>query len=221
MNLNKQNNLNENNNLNKEKNIFLEEENLFEAGNLDVQNLRENNNNERKMNHNMQELIKNLSQDDEEMNFLFQKLDKNLKHPFFNLLNFFKIEYLESLDNEKVLNAEHCAAFSTYLNELQNVAYKRFLECFECYYEKYNLKDRLKINSKLIMLKIILESINVKPEEFINKVKTYEEDENKEFSTMAIIKKLSNEKIKSLKVYKEKLSLELENLRKSNQESKK
>jgi len=202
---------------NKENNMFIEEENIFQEVNKEAKNTGgENNKNENKKDHNIQELIKNLSQDDEEMNFLFQKLDKNLKHPFFNLLNFFKIEYLESLDNEKTLNPEHSAAISSFLNELQNLAYKRFLECFQSYYEKYNLRERLKINSKLVMLKIILDSMDIKPEEFINKVKMYEEDETKEFSIFAIIKKLSKEKIKSLKAYKEKLSLELENLRKSN-----
>lgn len=218
MNIDNQNkrNYNFDSNINQENNIFLEENNLFGDANTEANNQNEINNNERKNENHIQELIKNLSQEDEEMNFLFQKLDKNIKHPFLNLLNFFKIEYLENLDIEKVHNSEHSAAFSTFLNEMQNLTYKRLLECFECYYEKYNLKERLKINSRLIMLKIILDSLNNKPEEFINKLKTYEEDENKEFSTIVIIKKLAKEKIRNLKAYKEKLSLELENLRKSN-----
>ncbi len=221
MNHKNQGKINENNNNNhsmiRENNIFLEEENIFLDANIEGHNLNEiNSNSERKKDHNIQELIKNLSQDDTEMNFLFQKLDKNIKHPFFNLLNLFKIEYLENLDNEKILNHEHSSAFSIFLNEMQNQCYKRFLECFELYFEKHNIKDRLKNNSRLIMLKIIFDSMNINPGDFINKVKTYEEDENNEFSTMAIIKKLTQEKIANLKNYKEKLSLELENLRNSN-----
>lgn len=208
--------INENDN-DKENNMFIEDENVFQEINAEAKNQNDINNNKyKKKDQNIQDLIKNLAIEDEEMNFLFQKLDKNLKHPFFNLLNFFRIEHLESLDNEKVLNQEHNASISSFLNELQNLAYKRFMDCFQSYYEKYNLKERLKINSKLIMLKIILDTMNINPEEFINKVKMYEENENKEFSITSIIKKLSKEKIKSLKSYKEKLSLELENLQKLN-----
>lgn len=213
MNKNSKNNINT---IDFEDNIFLQEDKL----NKEYKNLDQNNKNEininQKINNNLQELIKNLQIDDEEINFLFTKLDKNLKHPFLNLLNLYNIEHLESLDYEKILNPEISGNLSIFLNDIQNTTYKRIIENFDLYYDKYNLKERLKTNSKLIMLKIILESLNLKPEEFIHKIKTYEENENKEFSTIAIIKNLTKQKIRSLKTYKEKLSLELENLKKQN-----
>jgi len=207
------NNFNNNNKL--ENNIFLEDEKNFnEAYNIIANNNNDFDKDVHNHENNVQDLINSLTVENDEMNFLFQKLDKNLKHPFFNFLNFFKIEYFESLDNDKVLNPEHSVAFSTFLNEQQTLLYRRFIDCFESYYEKNNLKQRLNINSKLIMLKIIFDSIKITPDEFLNKLKTYEIDINKEFSTQAIIKNLIKEKIMNLKVYKEKLKLELENLQK-------
>jgi len=212
------NSKNDNIDIDIENHFFLKKnENKDKINNINQDNEIDKDFNEKYNINNLQDMIKDFQNDDDEINFLFTKLDKSLKDPIINLINHYNIEHLESFDYEKVLNPEISAVFNLFLTEIQNSAYKRIMDNFDLYYEKYNLKERLKKNSKLIILKMILVSLNLKPEEFIQILKSYKEEHNKQYSIFSKIKDFTKNKIKSLNTYKEKLRLELENLKKANQ----
>ena len=153
-------------------------------------------------------------EESESYNFLYEKINKNLKTPFFNLLNFYSINQMKNYDENNFLNEEYKDYLSTILNDARIKLYKQFNECFESYFEKYSIEERLNKKSKLIMLKIVLDSLSLSSDEFLEKLNFYKDNPEKEIDNNIFIHQLTKSKIEELREYKFKLIKELEELRK-------
>lgn len=191
----------------------------------------------------IESVVSKLTEQDDDINFLFIKLDNLLKSPFINYLKLYTIENLKKYDDENIISSQHETNISILLNEVQVEQYKRVKETFELFYDKYFIREKLKNNSKLLMLKIVLDSIKTSPKDFVNKLKhlrevetfqqqaasnsskTQKDDIIKNTNNEAnsyhtptsdayiFIKQLTQEKIQKLKSYREKLEKDLDVLK--------